>query len=125
MIRGVGPTTNGTQIGIWVSPGASGEVSHNTISDHAYTGSTPQFAHGILGADWQWLQFSQPPADLLAVTYQENTFRNNQDHLTTLHDNGSRMVRNTFGNTVGYRCVGVNVTGRNVLIATNRFSRSR
>lgn len=122
-ITGVGPTTNGTQIGIYISPGAFGEVRHNTITDHAFNGSGAQFSMGILAADWLWLQMGQtPPAELLPVTYRSNTFRNNQVHLSTLYDNGGQIVGNTFAEGAGYRPIGVAVSGRNTLVTTNRFS---
>jgi Right handed beta helix region len=122
-ITGLGPTTNGTQTGIFIAPGATGEVRYNTITDYAFTGSGADWSAGILAADWLWLIFGQtPPAPLLPVTYQGNTFRNNQLHLAMLYDNGSQIVGNTFAVGLGYRAGGLYVSGRNTLIATNTFS---
>jgi hypothetical protein len=121
----VGPTTIGSQTGILVSPGATGVVRSNTIIDHAFTG--PGASRGILAGDYQWLYFGKTnPAALLPVVYTSNTFRNNQQHLVTLFDQGSQIVANTFGATgPGYRPIGVAVSGQNVLIATNKFSECR
>ncbi len=70
-ITGIGPTANGTQDGIWISPGATGEVKSNTITDHVFIGPAEYSTAGILAADWMWLILGQtPPAQLLPVTYQ-------------------------------------------------------
>jgi hypothetical protein len=121
-ITGVGPTTIGAETGILVSYGATGTVRGNTITDHAFIGG--QGARGIFGADWQWIWFGKPsPAPLSPVSYTGNVFRNNQQHLVTLFDQGSQIVGNTFAATgPGPRPTGVAVSGRNLLIATNRFS---
>jgi len=122
-ITGVGPTTNGTQTGIWIAPGATGEVRNNTITDHAFAGSDVDFSQGILAGDQLWLIFGQtPPATLLPVVYRGNVFRNNQSHLSTLYDKGSQIVNNTFAATApARRHFGIAVSGRNLLIATNTF----
>ena len=122
-ITGIGPTTNGAQIGIWISPGATGEVRNNTITDHVFTGSGVNWAIGVYAVDWLWAYFGQtPPAQLLPVTYQGNTFSNNQLHLATLFDTGSQIVGNSFAVSRGYRPAGLFVSGQNTLIATNTFS---
>jgi hypothetical protein len=50
---GNGPDPNGPQYGIFIWAGASGEVKRNTITDHAYAGTTSPnpFSFGIVAED--------------------------------------------------------------------------
>ena len=120
-ITGIGATTNGGQTGIFIAPGATGAVANNTITDHGFTGLG--WGAGIFAADWMWWELDQtPPAQLLPVTYQGNTFGNNQLHMAILFDNGSQIVGNSFAVSRGYRPTGLAVSGGNTLVATNTFS---
>jgi hypothetical protein len=124
VITGNGPDATGVQAGIWIGAGVGGEVKRNTITDHAYVGSTEPnpFAIGILADDS--LDFGVGPlAALQPIRFEENILRNNQLHLTLLRVDGSSVVNNSFeGTAPGVRPTGLMVSGDNLLVAANRFS---
>jgi hypothetical protein len=120
IITGNGPDATGTQEGLQIGTGVSGEVMRNTITDHAYVGSADPlpFSLGILANN-----------NLDSVTalqpsrFEGNILRNNQLHMTLLHVDGSSVVNNSFeGTAPGLRPTGLMVSGDNVLVAANRFS---
>ncbi len=122
-IIGNGPDATGVQDGIDIYAGATGEVSRNTISDHAYVGTTAPtpFAIGILAEDA--LDFAQSPlAALNPIRFGRNVLRNNQLHLVVLRGDDSTIVDNTFDGTApGLRPMGLGLSGENLIIARNRF----
>jgi hypothetical protein len=73
-----------------------------------------------LAADWLWLHLARPLLRTATGCLQGKFFRNNQLHLSTLYDNGSQIVNNTFADCLARRHFGIAVS-RNVLIATNTF----
>ncbi|HEY5912073.1 MAG TPA: right-handed parallel beta-helix repeat-containing protein [Verrucomicrobiae bacterium] len=123
-ITGNGPDASGTQVGIQIGAGATGEVSRNTVSDHSYVGTTDPtpFAIGILADDAN--DFGQSPlAALQPIRFESNVLRNNQLHLVVLRGDGSTIVDNTLDGTApGLRPMGLGVSGENLVIARNRFS---
>lgn len=122
-IAGVGRTTLGGQIGILISAGASGEVLHNTITDHAFDGTTDA-SYGVFAVDWRY-QFADrsSPIALAPIRYEGNTFRNNQVHIASALGHGSQFVNNTFeGGGVGSLAGGIALTGDTNRVVGNRFS---
>jgi hypothetical protein len=85
IIKGFGPTDAGTQNGIEIHDGTTGEVSNNTITDHFYTGGGLGFSLGISA--------SSPG---MPVRYTHNFFQNNQIGLFTQYGQGSQFVNNAF-----------------------------
>jgi hypothetical protein len=123
-ITGNGPDPTGVQDGIEIWAGATGEVSRNNISDHAYVGTnnpTP-FAFGVVAYDA--LDFgAHPLAPLKPIRFEGNLLRNKQMHLGVLRGDGSSIVDNIFDGTApGRRPMGVGVSGESLVIARNRFS---
>jgi len=118
IISGVGPTDTGTQEGINIRPGASGEVKRNVISDHNSVGPAFTFSFGINASD--------PTGNLTPlqpVLYEGNTFRNNQEHIFATSADNSRFVNNTFrGSSLGTRPNGIAASGDNIRIVNNDFS---
>lgn len=123
-ITGNGPDATGTQYGVHIFAGAAGEVSRNTISDHAFVGSDPYpFAFGILALDDFDLGRNKPLVPLKPIRFEGNVLRNNQWHMLVLRGDDSTILGNTFdGTTPGLRPAGLALSGENVLVATNRFS---
>lgn len=133
-IAGVGPTDLGSQVGIWIGAGASGEVKRNTIRDHCFadtdpknpaTHGSPTFpSMGIVGLDIRFYFFGlSAPADLLPVVFEDNTFVNNQHHLALFKANGTRVLNNTFqGTGTAWRPTGVLLSGEETVVEHNRFS---
>ena len=124
VITGNGPDATGTQEGIQIGTGVAGEVKRNTISDHAYVGSTnpTPFSFGILAEDN--LDFGVGPlVALQPIRFEGNILRNNQLHMTLLRVDGSSIVNNSFeGTAPGFRPTGLMFSGDNVLVAANGFS---
>lgn len=123
IITGNGPDATGQQIGVAIEAGATGEVSRNAISDHAYIGTQPGvLAYGILAYD-DWDFPDAPLQPLKPIRFEGNVLRNNQLHLVLVRGDGSAIVNNTFAGTApGLRPTGLALSGENVLVATNRFS---
>lgn len=116
-IVGSGPTDTETQIGINVRAGTTGEIRNNTISDHDFTGGFG-FSQGILAEGSLEDSIPLPP-----IRYEDNTFRNNQNHVVSLLADHSEFVNNTFQATgLGYRAGGLYVSGDHVRIVNNEFS---
>jgi hypothetical protein len=121
-ITGNGPDATGSQAGVLIYAGATGEVSRNTISDHAFIGTDPtSFAVGVEAYDV--FDFGQSPlAPLKPIRFEANVLRNNQLHLLVLRGDGSTIVDNTFDGTApGRRPMGLGLSGENLLVARNRF----
>lgn len=121
-IIGNGPDAVGIQDGIDIYAGVTGEVSRNTITDHAYVGDDPTpFAFGIVAEDL--FDFERGPLSALqALRFEGNVFRNNQIHLLVLRGDGSTIVNNTFDGTApGRRPMGLGFSGENLLVARNHF----
>ena len=123
-ITGNGPDATGTQYGIHIFAGASGQVKRNTISDHSFVGSDPYpFAFGILALDDFDLGKNKPLAPLQRIQFEGNMLRNNQWHMLVLRGDGSTVVGNTFDGTgPGRRPTGLALSGENVLVSANQFS---
>jgi len=122
-IVGNGPDANGRQLGIHIVHGCSGEVKRNTITDHAYTGTSDPdpFSYGIVADD----DFDFGVTNLQAlqpIHFEGNILRNNQLGLLLLRGDNSTVVNNSFdGAGPGYRPAGLLFSGENVVVATNRF----
>jgi hypothetical protein len=123
-ITGNGPDATGTQLGVQIYAGAAGEVSRNTISDHAFVGSDSEpFAYGILADDAFDFGNNKPLVPLQPIRFEGNVLRSNQIHLVVLRGDGSSIVDNTFDGTApGLRPTGLVLSGENVSVARNRFS---
>ena len=123
-ITGNGPDATGTQYGVHIFAGAAGEVSRNTISDHACVGSDPDpFAFGILALDEFDLGNNKPLVPLKPIRFEKNVLRNNQFHMLVLRGDGSTISDNTFDGTApGLRPTGLALSGENLPVARNRFS---
>lgn len=123
-ITGNGPDDTGVQRGIQILTGATGEVSRNIISDHAYVGTNSPTSYSIGVEAYDGLNFGEGPLNALQpIRFEGNVFRNNQLHLLVLRGNGSTIVDNTFGETApGRRPMGLGISGENLLVAGNRFS---
>jgi len=122
-ITGNGPNATSLQFGLHIFAGATGEVSRNTISDHAYVGSDADpFSFGILALDE--IDFgSKPLVPLQPIRFEGNVLRSNQWHMLVLRGDGSTIVGNAFDGTApGKRPTGLALSGENVLVASNRFS---
>jgi nitrous oxidase accessory protein NosD len=123
-ITGNGPDATGVQAGIWIWGGAAGEVSRNTISDHAYVGTDPAafMSYGITAYDV--LDYGHRPlAPLQPIRFEGNVLRNNQVHLLLLRGDSSSIVDNTLDGTApGRRPTGLALSGENLLVARNRLS---
>ena len=123
-ITGNGPDTTGVQYGIHIFAGATGEVSRNTITDHAYVGTTDPYpwAFGILALDD--MDFGDGPLQpIKPIRFEGNVLRNNQWHMLVIRGDGSTIVDNTFDGTApGLRPAGLSLSGENVPVALNRFS---
>jgi len=124
---GLGPDTI-FLAGIIIATGAGGEVKRNTITDHSFTsGGLISIAQGIEAADeFGRLGYRTGHAALLPlqpVRYEDNTFLNNQVHLTAILADESQFVNNTFkGTGPGLVPIGIGVTGDDILIFKNDFS---
>jgi len=124
-IVGNGPDATGRQLGINIFAGTSGEVKRNTITDHAYTGTTDPtpFSFGISAVDNNDYLKTNALAALHPVHFEGNILRNNQIDLLLVRGDGSTVVNNSFeGTGPGYRHAGLGLSGENLLVATNRFS---
>jgi hypothetical protein len=123
-ITGNGPETTAVQYGVHIFAGATGEVSRNTITDHAYIGTTDPnpWAFGILALDD--MNFGNAPLEpLKPIRFEGNVLRNNQWHMLLLRGDGSTIVDNTFDGTApGLRPTGLALSGENLPVAGNRFS---
>lgn len=122
-ITGVGLTTLGSQCGILISAGATGEVLRNTISDHSFNG-TDDTSFGVFAVDWLYQYMTRAsPIALHAVRYEGNVFRNNQLHLASALAHGSQFVNNTFeGSGVAARQGALALTGNTNQVIGNRFT---
>ena len=122
-ITGNGTDFTAVQYGVHIFAGATGEVSRNTISDHAYVGTNDYpFAFGILALDD--MDFGNAPLEpLKPIRFEGNVLRNNQWHMVVVRGDGSTIVDNTFDGTApGLRPTGLALSGENVPVALNRFS---
>ncbi len=123
-ITGVGPTSNGTQAGLLVSYGASGDVTGNRIADYYHTGVGLDFSYGVLAIDWRFfVGAAASPAALLPVRYAGNTFVNNQRNLASVLSHGSQFENNSFqGPASGRSSTGMLITGDTNQITLNGFN---
>jgi hypothetical protein len=129
-IVGNGPDTNGDQWGIGIDPGASGEVERNTITGCAYVGPagpTTSLSYGIEASDGSDAGQLNPLAALQPIHFEGNILTNNQIDLLLLRGDGSTIVNNSFGGTPSgftptFFGPGLDFSGENVLVGTNRFS---
>jgi hypothetical protein len=114
IIRGYGPTDSAVQTGIQIRQGTGGEVKHNLITGHNYTGSDLLFSYGIDANGFG--------VALLPIHYEENVFQDNQFHLVSLFATGAQFVDNTFeGPGTGAFNIGIASTGSGDRIIANRF----
>jgi hypothetical protein len=123
-ITGNGPDATGVQDGIDIYAGATGEVSRNTISDHAYVGTTDPTPYAVGVEAYDALDFGMSPlAPVKPIRFEGNVLRNNQLHLLVLRGDGNTIVNNSFeGTAPGARPGGLYLSGENVMVGTNRFS---
>jgi len=116
VIRGVGPTAAGAQTGIQLREGTGGEVMHNLISGHNYTGPDILFSLGIHAQGFG--------ETLFPIRYVENVFKDNQVHLGSFFSSGAQFVANTFeGPGAGAFNIGIASSGSTDRIAANTFRR--
>jgi hypothetical protein len=114
LIHGYGPTDSAVQTGIQIRQGTGGEVKHNLISGHDYTGPDLLFSFGI---DANGLGAPLPP-----IRYEENVFQDNQVHLASFFASGAQFVENTFeGPGTGAFNIGVVSSGSADRIIANQF----
>lgn len=114
IIRGYGPTDSATQTGIQIRQGTGGQVKHNLITGHNYTGPDLHFSFGIDANG-----FGVP---LLPVRYMENVFQDNQVHLASFFATGAQFVENIFeGPGAGAFNIGIASSGSGDRIIANRF----
>jgi hypothetical protein len=114
VIRGYGPTDSADQTGIHVQPGAGGEVKHNLITGHNYTGPDLLFSFGIEANGFG--------VALLPIRYVENVFQDNQIHLASFFATGAQFVENSFeGPGTGPFNIGIVSSGSADRIIANRF----
>lgn len=124
-IIGNGPDATGPQYGIHIFAGATGEVSRNAISDHAFVGSdsSDPFACAIRALDDFDLLQNKPLVPLKPIRFEGNQLRDNQWHMLVLRGDGSTILDNTFDGTApGLRPTGLALSGENLPVARNRFS---
>jgi len=124
-IVGSGPDAIGRQWGIYIWAGAGGEVKWNTVTEHAYVGTTDPvpISFGIVAVDNENFAKGAPLASLQPIHCEGNVFRNNQENLLLLRGDNSTVVNNSFeGRAPGYRPLGLGLSGQNILVATNRFN---
>jgi len=124
-IVGNGPDALGRQWGIYIWAGAGGEVKRNTITDHAYVGTTDRvpISFGINAIDNGDFARGALLASLQPIHFEGNILRNNQIDLLVVRGDGCTFVNNAFeGRAPGYRPVGLGFSGDNVLVGTNRFN---
>src|SRR5262249_52555099 len=120
IITGNGPDASSVQRGVVILSGSTGEVRRNLITDHAYTG-VGDFSEGILAFDGEDFGVA-PLAPLQRVIYEGNVFRNNQFHLALLLGDRSAVINNSFeGTPPSSRPFGIGISGKNAIIAGNRF----
>ena len=122
-ITGIGPTESGNQTGIGISSGASGDVTHNRITDHYFTTSGLTLSLGIYATDILDI-IDRALVALQPVRYVNNTFVSNQVALASFASSTSQFVNNSFqGSGQGSRFdVGIAVSGDQINVATNHFS---
>jgi len=123
-IIGNGPEAMAVQLGVHIFAGATGEVSRNTITDHAYIGTNDPnpWAFGILALDDMDIG-AAPLEPLKPIRFEGNVLRNNQWHMSIGRGDGSTIVDNTFeGTAPGLRPTGLSVSGENLSVARNRFN---
>ncbi len=115
IIRGYGPTDSAVQTGITIlSGGIGGEVKHNLITGHNYTGPDLLFSLGI--------NANGSPAALLPIQYVGNVFQDNQVHLASFFATGAQFVENVFeGPGAGAFNIGIASSGNADRIIANRF----
>ncbi len=114
VIRGYGPTDSAVQTGIQIRQGTGGEVKHNLITGHNYTGPDLLFSFGI---DANGFGVALP-----SIRYEENVFQDNQVHLLSLFAAGAQFVENTIeGPGAGLFNIGIASSGSGDRIIANRF----
>ena len=121
IILGPEPLTgDNSYAGVQIGEGVGGRIANNTISGYSYVGTTADFpiAFGILAVN----QANFPPefGNLLPLTIEGNTLRDNQWHSALVKGDNSVVSNNRFqGTAPGIRPVGLAVSGTNVTIANN------
>lgn len=114
LIHGFGPSETANQTGIEILAGAGGEVKHNLIAGHNYTGADLRFSFGIYAHG--------DGVALLPIRYVDNVFQGNQVHLASLFSSGAQFIVNTFeGPGTGPFNIGIASSGSADRITANRF----
>ncbi len=114
VIDAYGPTDSAVQTGIQIRQGTGGEVKHNLIAGHNYTGPDLLFSFGI---DANGFGVALPP-----FHYEENVFQDHQVHLACFFASGTHFVENTFeGPGTGAFDIGIASSGSGDRIIANKF----
>lgn len=114
VIYGYGLTDSAVQTGIQIRQGAGGEIKHNVVTGHYYTGPDLRFSYGI---DANGLGVALP-----SIHYVGNVFHENQIHLASFFASGAQFIENTFeGPGAGAFNIGIASSGTTDRILANRF----
>ncbi len=118
IIRGLGPTTLGYQVGVFVAPGTTGLVKGNQITDHFATITSPNQRHSAAIL----MTYEQSHLPHQAVRMEENTLIGNQQSIVVSEGNGVEIIRNVIqGRGSGFSHHGIVLTGDRAVIAGNQF----
>ena len=123
-IRGVATSTTPDQNrrGMELSDGITGFVTGNSIGGFSYTGTGSQYPHA-----WGIIALGNGPSldqtrPLDFMRFENNTFRDNNQHLMLIRAKGHEIVNNHFeGTGQGERPSGLWFSGENVLVQGNVF----
>jgi len=124
-IRGVATSATAAQNrrGMELSEGITGFVLGNSISGFSYTGTGAQYPHawGIIAVGLGPSLPETRPVDF--IRFENNTFRDNNQHLMLIRAKSHEIVNNQFeGTGQGERPSGLWFSGENVLVQGNTFS---
>lgn len=123
-IRGVATSTTPDQNrrGMTLSDGITGFVTGNSISGFSYTGTGSQYPHawGIIALGNGPSLPQTRPVDF--IRFENNTFRDNNQHLMLIRAKSHEIVNNHFeGTGQGERPSGLWFSGENVRVEGNVF----
>lgn len=123
VIEGIGPTSLGGQVGIFISYGAEGSVIGNRITDHNSLLEGLIKSFGILAIDWNYSVAIRPDArPLRPVQYERNTLIANQWAIASMGSSGSQFFGNLIQGVSPRISTGIGLTGDSNQVAGNSFS---
>jgi len=118
-VRGLGPTTLGYQVGVFIAPGTSGLIKGNRIEDHFATITSPNQRHSAAIL----MTYDENHLPHKAVRMEGNTLIGNQQGIAISEGNGVEIVRNVIqGRGTGVSHHGIVLTGDRAVIAENQIS---